>query len=233
MLNTSLIIGGGEVGTSLYNVLKKKYAVFIRDKENNEENVFLTDINVMHICFPYFKDFVNEVKCYQDVYQPKYTVIHSTVPVGTSIQCMAFHSPVRGMHPNMEKGLKTFVKYLAPKDNKLKKYFEKAGIPIKLVKKQEDTEAMKLWDTTQYGLNIMAEKIIHKYCEERGLDFNIVYTDANRTYNEGYVKLGRKDVVRPVLKHMDGPIGGHCIIQNCDFLKSPITNFIKTKNKEI
>ena len=127
----SLIIGRGEVGTSLYNVLKKKYDVSIRDKEDVEIN---KQVYVLHICFPYFKDFINEVKSYIEIYQPKYTVIHSTVPIGTSNQCEAFHSPVRGMHPNMEKGLKTFIKYLAPKDNFLKKYFEDAGIKIKFAK---------------------------------------------------------------------------------------------------
>ena len=220
----SLIIGRGEVGTSLYNVLKKKYDVSIRDKEDVEIN---KQVYVLHICFPYFKDFVNEVKSYIDVYQPKYTVIHSTVPIGTTFQCMAYHSPIRGMHPNMEKGIKTFVKYLAPKNNELKKYFEKAGIKIKLVDKQENTEALKIFDTTQYGLSIKAEKIIHKFCKENDLDFGIVYTDANNTYNSGYISLGLKNVTRPVLKHYDGPIGGHCILNNCNLLKNSLTNFVK------
>ena len=227
MLNTSLILGNGEVGKSLYNVLKKKYDVFIRDKENDNENVFWTNIDVMHVCFPYSKDFVSEVKSYIDVYEPKYTVIHSTVPIGISNKCMAFHSPVRGMHPNMEKGLKTFIKYLAPKDNFLKKYFEDAGIKIKFAKRSEDTEALKIFDTTQYGLSIKAEKIIHKFCKDNNLDFNIIYTDANNTYNDGYIKLGIKNVIRPVLEHKEGKIGGHCVIPNCDLLKNQLTNFVK------
>lgn len=223
----SLIVGNGEVGKSLYNVLGKTHEVLIRDKENTKENVFWTDIDILHICFPYFKDFVNEVKCYQDVYQPKYTIIHSTVPIGTSIQCEAFHSPVRGMHPNMEKGLKTFVKYLAPRSDFLKRYFNKAGIKIKFAKKQEDTEAGKIFDTTQYGSAIKIEKIIHKFCKDNNLDFDTVYTDFNKTYNEGYSKLGLKNVIRPVLKHMEGKIGGHCIIQNCNLSKNLLTNFVK------
>ena len=218
-----LIIGKGEVGKSLYNVLRKVHQTSIRDKDDIE----IGEVDILHICFPYFKDFINEVKCYIDCYQPRYTVIHSTVPIGTSIMCEAYHSPIRGMHPKMEKGIKTFVKYLAPKNNELKKYFEKAGIKIKLVDKQENTEALKIFDTTQYGACIRMEKEIHKFCKENNLDFNIVYTDANNTYNSGYISLGLKNVVRPVLKHYEGPIGGHCIINNCNLLKNSLTNFVK------
>jgi len=218
-----LVIGKGEVGKSLYNVLRKVHQTSIRDKDDIE----IGEVDILHICFPYFKDFVNEVKSYIDVYQPKYTVIHSTVPIGTTFQCMAYHSPIRGMHPNMEKGIKTFVKYLAPKSNYLKRYFEKAEIRIKMVDKPETTEALKIFDTTQYGVCIRMEKEIHKFCKENDLDFGIVYTDANNTYNSGYISLGLKNVTRPVLKHYDGPIGGHCILNNCNLLKNSLTNFVK------
>jgi hypothetical protein len=223
----SLIIGGGEVGMALYKVLKPHYEVYIQDKTPQSH----ISCEVLHICFPYSKDFVGDVKDYIEMYRPHYTVIHSTVPVGTCRECQAFHSPVRGVHPHLAKSLKTFVKYLAPPDNFLKRYFEKAGIKIKLIDKPENTEALKIWSTTQYGMFLILEKEINRFCEENGLDPKIVYTDANKTYNEGYVKLGMKNVVRPVLRHYKGGIGGHCVIQNCDLLKHPITDFIKKQNK--
>jgi hypothetical protein len=218
-----LVIGKGEVGKSLYNILRKVHQTSIRDKDDIE----IGEVDILHICFPYFKEFINEVKCYIDCYQPRYTVIHSTVPVGTSVLCEAYHSPIRGMHPKMEKGIKTFVKYLAPKNNELKRYFEKAGIKIKLVNRQENTEALKIFDTTQYGVCIRMEKEIHKFCKENDLDFGIVYTDANNTYNDGYISLGLRNVTRPVLKHYPGEIGGHCILNNCNLLKNSLTNFVK------
>jgi len=198
----SIIIGKGEVGTALSKVLGKD------DLEPE----------IIHICFPYSDDFISEVQRYQKLYKPRYTVIHSTVPVGTTTRCKAYHSPIRGVHPHLEEGIRTFVKYLAPKNEELKEYFEKAGIKIKLIDKPENTEALKLWSTTQYGRLIELEKEIHKYCKDNNLDFDIVYTGANRTYNKGYEKLGMEHVRRPILKHVEGKIGGHCILQNYKLL---------------
>ena len=205
MIQKSLIIGSGEVGQALYKVI-------------GGDTIPSGQYDIIHICFPYSDDFISEVKRYQKLYKTKYTVIHSTVPVGTTKRCKAHHSPIRGVHPHLEEGIRTFIKYLAPANQELKEYFEKAGIKIKLIDKSENTEALKLWSTTQYGRFIELEKEIHKYCEERGLDFNIIYTEANKTYNEGYEKLGMEYVRRPVLKHIEGSIGGHCILPNYKLL---------------
>ncbi|MDD5689914.1 MAG: hypothetical protein PHQ76_06565 [Caldisericia bacterium] len=223
----SLIIGKGEVGSALFKVLKKHYPTFIRDKKDLK----VDNIEVIHICFPYSKNFIKDVKKYQKEYKPKYTIIHSTVPVGTSRKLKAYHSPVRGVHPNLEKGIKTFVKYLAPDNKELKRYFKKAGIKVKTFNKQETTELAKILDTTYYGWNIVFCKEVKRICDKYGLNFNDVYTEFNKTYNEGYIKLGKKNVVRPVLKPIEGKIGGHCIIQNCFLLKDKITKLILNFNK--
>jgi len=218
----TLIIGKGEVGQGLYDVLKRVHPVRIRDREE----VKLKDVEILHICFPYFKEFEKEVKRYQKKYQPKYTIIHSTVPVGTSRQCQAFHSPVRGMHPNLTEGIKTFVKYLAPQNSFLKKYFELAGIKIQMFKKPETTELLKILDTTYYGWNIVFCKEVKRICDEQDLNFEEVYTLPNLSYNEGYEKLGLPLVRRPVLRPVLGKIGGHCITSNCSLLKDKLTKII-------
>jgi len=225
----TLIIGRGEIGTALYNLLSPHYKTYIRDISPIGE---LSGVEVLHICFPYSKDFIDQVREYQEEYEPEYTIIHSTVPLGTSRQCDAYYSPVRGLHPNLENSLKTFIKFLAPPSIRLKDYFENAGIPIMLLDKQEEGEALKLWSLVQYGWNIVLEKEIYKWCQEKGLDFNIVYTQANKTYNEGYEKLGRKDVLRPVLRHQPGKIGGHCIIPNTKLVDSKVAKIILKFNKK-
>jgi hypothetical protein len=226
----SLIIGKGEIGNALYKVLRKKYEVFIKDTEPLE----LTDVKTMHICFPFSKNFVKYVKEYQKQYQPKYTIIHSTVPMGTSAECNAYHSPVRGVHPHLSKSLLTFVKYLAPYNLRLKRYFEKAGIKIKLVRKTETTELMKLYCTTIYGLNIIIEKEIYELCKRYGVDFKTVYTNCNRTYNKSYAELGFPQYTKYILQHRKGSIKGHCILPNCELLQqiSPSARFILRENKK-
>jgi UDP-N-acetyl-D-mannosaminuronate dehydrogenase len=129
------------------------------------------------------------------------------------------HSPIRGVHPNLAKGIKTFVKYFGGKDaKKAASIFSRLGIKTKVFKEAKTTEALKLWDTTQYGRLIMLEKEIHEWCKENKVDFKAVYTEANKDYNEGYTKLGRPEVVRPYLKHVEGPIGGHCVTPNAKLL---------------
>jgi hypothetical protein len=224
----SLIVGNGEIGKSLYNVLKTKYQIYTVDI--NE----VTDvkIDIMHICFPYSKKFVAEVKKYKKLYKPQYTIIHSTVPVGTAKRCKCFYSPVRGIHPYLEKSLTTFLKYLAPSNEFLNAYFKAVGIKIKEIECSDSLEAMKLYCTTIYGLNIIAEKEIWEFCKKHNLDYNTVYTDCNITYNQGYKELGFPQFAKFVLKHYEGSIGGHCILPNCSLLKTDIAKFILKQNKK-
>lgn len=227
----SLVIGAGEIGTALKEVLSKKYTVVIKDKEPLELE---ESVQVMHIAIPYTKNFEKIVHDYQIQYKPKYTVIHSTVPMGTSKRLSAYNSPVRGVHPHLAKSLTTFVKYLAPKSSYLKKYFEAAGIKIELVKDSKNTEALKLWCTTLYGINVITEKEMYAFCEKYGLDYNLIYTGTNTTYNEGYRKLGFPQYQKYLLKHMPGGVGGHCVINNAHILKhiSPVARFILEQNKK-
>jgi len=230
MKHKSIIIGYGEIGKSLERVLSRTHEVYSRDLDIVPKIQFA---HVMHICFPYSKQFVREVKKYKKIYNPKYTIIHSTVPMGTSKKCDAFYSPVRGIHPHLEKSLTTFVKYFAPKNKWIKKYFTLAGIPIEEVDKRETLEVMKLYCTTLYGLNIIAEKEIWNYCKKHGLDFDLVYTKCNQTYNDGYKKLGFPQYSKYVLNHKDGKIGGHCVIPNCYLLDTDIAKFILNQNNAL
>lgn len=230
MKNLSLIIGKGQIGTSLYNILNLKHATEIRDIESDKD---YQDVYVMHICFPYSKKFVSEVIKYQKLYNPKYTIIHSTVKMGTSKKCNAYYSPVRGIHPHLEKSLQTFVKYLAPKCKYLVDYFKAVGISIEEHDSTNTLEVMKIYCTTMYGLNIIAEKEIYNFCKKNNLDFDIVYSKSNESYNEGYKILGFPQYTRYNLKHQDGKIGGHCVIPNCNLIKTDISRFIVKQNKKL
>lgn len=224
----TLIIGKGEVGTSLYHVLRSDHETYIKDVEDLE----LDGIEILNICFPPFEGFIEAVKKYQIQYKPRLTIIHSTVPVGTSSKLGSVHSPIHGKHPNLAQGIKTFVKYIGannPEDAELaEKFLNQAGIKTKIVKNPETSELSKIMCTTQYGLNIRAMQIIHDDCERLGADFKDVY-GWNKYYNEGYDLLEMPQFHRPVLNYVEGPIGGHCVLPNCELLESKLTEFVKNE----
>ena len=144
-----LIIGFGEIGKSLFNIIARYYEVETLDVE--PKDLFIERPEIMHICFGYSDKFVEQVKVYQEKYKPTYTVIHSTVPVGTSRQLNAIHSPCRGLHTNLESGLLTFPKFLGgEKASEVADYFRRADMKVVLYDKPETTEALKLFDTEYY-----------------------------------------------------------------------------------
>lgn len=222
--NKNFVIGLGEIGKAIKQILKCEGVDIEKIKKKH--------YNTIHICFPYSENFVKNVRTYQKYFTPKLTIIHSTVPIGTSKKLNAVHSPVRGKHPNLAEGVKTFVKYFGgQKSREASKIFAEIGIPISDGHTSDTTEALKIWDTTQYGLNIVLQKEIAKFCEENNLDFSIIYTLANKTYNEGYEKLGNPEYKKYILKNTNGKIGGHCVINNLAFLDSKISKFILDYNK--
>lgn len=222
---SAVIIGGGEVGQALQKVIGGA----IHDPIKGIRTIGKYD--VMHVSIPYGPKFVRIVKDYQKRFRPRLTIIHSSVPVGTTRKCNAVHSPIRGVHPHLAEGIRMFVKYFGGKKAKeAAKIFSDLGIRVVITSKPENTEAMKLWDTTQYGMMILLNRMIWDYCKRHKLDFSLVYTDANTTYNEGYLEMNRPEVVRPWLKHMPGKIGGHCIRQNAHLLNKQIAKmFDKSK----
>lgn len=228
---THLVVGSGEVGTAVFNVLAGHYSsVSKRDKVSDLVGRF----DVMHVCLPSLKDFVGVAKKYIKEYKPRLVIVHSTVPVGTTkkIAPFAVHSPIRGVHPHLEKGIRTFVKYFGgAKAKQAAKIFSDMGIRTQVFRNSEATELGKILDTTYYGWNIIFAKEVARICGRLHLDFDEVYTIPNLEYNEGYRKLGRGNVARPVLKAMKGKIGGHCIIPNCELLDDWLTDTLKKRNR--
>ncbi len=228
---TNLVVGLGEVGSAIQEVLNCTG----HDPQRGIEA--RGTYRILHICFPYNQskyDFINEIKHYKDTFKSDLIIIHSTVPVGTSGKVDAVHSPIRGVHPHLAKGIRTFVKFFGgARAREAAAIFEQQNIKTEISALSEETEAAKLWDTTQYGAMILLNKEIHEFCNKHGLNFDTVYTKFNKTYNEGYVELGRQEVVRPYLKYVDGPIGGHCIVQNAELLKSKTAEAIVEQNQKL
>lgn len=227
---THLIIGGGEVGRALLEILSPHYDIQLRDVSDNVQGHF----DVLHIAYPHAENFIKITKKYIEEYAPALVVIHSTVPVGAAkaIGDMAVSSPVRGTHPNLAEGIQTFVKYFGgPKAKEAADIFANIGVPTRVFEKAETAELGKLLDTAYYAWNIIFAKEVKRVCDENGLDFDEVYTIPNKDYNEGYKKLGRPNVIRPILEPTPGPIGGHCVIPNTELLDDWLMEIIKERNK--
>ena len=214
----SLILGNGEVGKALMSVLCESYRgiTYLQDKEDLNYG----EQDLLHICFPFSDEFISEVKRYQELYKPKFVVVHSTTPVGICRQLGAIHSPVIGQHPFLEEGIKTFPKMLGGEQSSdVADYFRRAGLKTVLFDKSETTEAAKLFLTEYYRECINFAKRVKNYADKHNLSFSEIYRIPNEIYNEGYKKLGYEEFIRPVLQPIMTPTGGHCVSQNSELIK--------------
>jgi len=213
------VLGYGEVGQAMAKFYKNPK---IKDLERDDG---LAGVEILNVCIPWNKNFVKIVKGEMKKIKPKLTIIHSTVAPFTTkkIGGMVVHSPVRGIHPNLYEGIKIFVKYVGA-DNKnagemAKNHLESLGIKTKVFYPSITTEIGKLLDTSYYGLCVAWHGEMKKLCDKFDADFEKAITDFNKTYNEGYKKLGKPNVIRPVLYPPKGEIGGHCLLENAEILK--------------
>ena len=229
----SLIIGLGEVGRGLQAALHAgDVRCMVWDDINGKKYPYNIEgfFDIIHVCFPYSDKFEEYVREYQERCKARYTVIHSTVPVGTSRRLNAIHSPIRGIHPNLAEGIKTFPKYLSGgQATYVADYFRKAGLRVVLFDDQETTELGKLLDTEYYRACIEFAHRAKSLCDIYCLSFHEVYTLFNESYNEGYTKLGHPEYVRPVLQPIQGPIGGHCVMNNKALLETELETEITEK----
>lgn len=218
------ILGYGEVGQAMAKFYKKP---LIKDVSRDDG---LTDLDVLHVCIPWSEKFLTIVRKTIASAHPKLTIVHSTVPPGTTkkIGGMVVHSPIRGIHPHLHKGIKTFVKYVGADNKKAgqlaKSHLTTLKIKTKVFFPSETTEIGKLLDTAYYGLVIAWHGEKKRLTDALGVNFDEAVTDFNQTYNEGYKKLGKHNVIRPVLYPPKAHIAGHCIIPNAKMLKQHLNS---------
>jgi UDP-N-acetyl-D-mannosaminuronate dehydrogenase len=221
------ILGYGEIGKSLYGVYEKnKIKCFIKDKTDPN---LPEDLDILNICLPFSKQFTSLVKKHIQLTNAKLTIIHSTLPVGTTQSLiedlpntLIVHSPVRGNHPNLTKSIFTFTKYIGSSNktanNKTKTHFKSLGITTKILKNSNSSELLKLLCTSYYGICIAWHNTIEKACKKFDVPFNEV-VDWNLSYNKGYQKLKQSHFTRPILTPpKNKKIGGHCVIPNAELL---------------
>lgn len=235
-------LGYGEIGKSLAKFYKKKsYRILIKDLKFDEFKEEKLDI--LNVCIPQIKDFVKVVAQVIKKNRPTLTIIHSTILPGMTKKIIKMtrakivHSPVRGIHPKLYQGMKTFVKFIGCENFKVgelaRKHFQEIGIrKVKILKPAAASELNKLLDTAYFAHCIVFADYVNKICKKYKVPFS-TFQDFNLSYNEGYKKLGKSNVIRPTLyppSKTKGKITGHCLIPNAELLEKifphPITKHI-------
>jgi len=215
---SQLVIGLGEIGKPLFNLLSRTdKAVYGRDLEDWDEG---KKIGVIHVCFPYSDDFVEQVKDYVNQYDPELVIIHSTVVPGTTREVARAtanlwpiaYSPVRGRHGNMEEEMtRKYTKFISGNTTeaiaKAEARFITAGLYVDIMLPVEALELAKLLETTYTALLIGWAQEMNRFAEE----FDASYPHLARFFDE--VWWLPRVVFRP------GVIGGHCLLQNLDLLE--------------
>jgi UDP-N-acetyl-D-mannosaminuronate dehydrogenase len=218
-----LIVGLGEVGKPIYQHIKDsgKFKVYGFDPK---KSLIPPDppIDYLHICIPYSKDFGKIVIEYIRKYQPRLTIIHSTVPPNTTSGIasslwqenfpLIVHSPVRGMHNDMYQDLSMYVKFIGPTCPRAaiesKKHLQQIGFTTKVLASAEETELGKLFETTYTAGMIAIWQEMERICRTMNIDFVNATEIVRDTDNV------RQD--RPMW--YPDKIGGHCLIPNLQLL---------------
>jgi UDP-N-acetyl-D-mannosaminuronate dehydrogenase len=227
-----VVVGLGEVGNPLFQLISRHHNTVGVDILPVAEPI--KNVDFLHICYPFeIKDFVGETARYIERFQPKVTIINSTVGIGTTrsvaerASAAVVHSPVRGKHVRMLDDLGKYMKFVGGIDSacarQAARHFESVGLKTRILSSPEACEVAKLTETTYFGLMIAWAQEVERYCDRVGADYNEVVS----FYEE--IKFF------PPVKYVPGIIGGHCVIPNIEILSkfdhSAILKAIQSSNK--
>ena len=176
-----MVIGLGEIGKPLLEVISRHYNTVGIDIAPPAEPP--GEIDIMHVCYPFrINDFIGETARYIHQFNPRLTVIHSTVEVGTTravaerTGATVFNSPVRGKHTRMAADLLHYDKFVggidAPSTERAVRHLESVGIKTRVLSSPEATELAKLTETTFFGLMIAWAQEVERYCDQLGLNYD-------------------------------------------------------------
>lgn len=217
-----LVIGLGQIGRAVRDVLSSKYGVDGLDLKIGVGSI-LDQYDVLHICFPYSEGFQYNVHHYIKKYEPKLVIVYSTTQVGTcnGIGPGVVHSPVEGKHPNLAKSIRLFTRWIGCASDDAREAAVDIWRPlvrgVRMVDDSSHTELLKLRSTSKYAINIAWTQYEKECTDMVGMDFELV-KEFDQDYNSLYEKLGYDDVKRYILDPPNNKIGGHCLVPNAKLL---------------
>lgn len=249
MKETVLVVGLGDVGCSLFELIKEsgRFVVYGFDADESRmrsagQKGLPRKVDVMHICIPCFNRdaFVDDVVGYAKRIKPKIIIINSTVPPGTTAELykrisgsLVAHSPIRGVYKSLEYmrwELKRWTKYVggatAEAAEAARKHFEELDLKTKVLRSCLETELAKLFETTYRAWMVACFQEMHRISKHFEADFDGIVDFLEDTHR---VRLDR-----PIM--FPGVIGGHCLIPNAELLlqsyNSDFLRLILKSNKE-
>jgi len=221
-----LVVGLGEIGLPIYNILSKKLSVvgYDTDKKLMNQQKFdkmkTQSTRFMHIAIPFSEKFIQSVKKLVKEFDPKAIVIHSTISPYTTeklqkkLEIPVIYSATRGIHKRMSQDLKRYRKFYslycwAPNSKSIEKSFVKSmqavGIKTKKMSNPLVLELAKIIvDTSYYGWLINYAQLSNIIALENKVDYDEMWSFSDEIHKF----LGNRPKMFP------GFIGGHCIIQN-------------------
>tara|TARA_Y100000590_G_scaffold339999_1_gene387676 strand:- start:1534 stop:2289 length:756 start_codon:yes stop_codon:yes gene_type:complete len=239
LIKKDIVIGLGEIGFPIFKLLSKKIKVDGFDKieklnTNNFSNI--KNIEFMHICIPFSKNFEKSVLQLTKKFNPDGIVIHSTISPNTTKKLQAkIHLPIiysatRGVHKRMLKDLKRYTKFFAVYDYAPKSKWASQIFKNKLKKCDVKTKQMSqpitlelakvVCDTSYYGWLINFAQISKMIADKENVDYDEMwsFTDEIQKFLKNRPKM------------FPGFIGGHCVIPNLDLMDDKSLNQISSIN---
>ena len=236
-----LIIGLGEVGRPLYEILSEKFTDVYgydsdRSKTIHELKAIPKPIEIMHIAYPYTGgEFIDSTINYIRSFNPRLVIIHSSIPPRTTrliqskTNSIIAYSPVRGKHPNLKEHLRFWTKWISAVNQAgielAKRHLEEAGFKVKVAKDPESLELAKLWETIYRAAMIACWQEIHRISKDLGADIKVIA----EFIQEVHKVLGDRPLYYPDV------IGGHCLIPNtrilAEIVDSDLLSFILKSNE--
>jgi UDP-N-acetyl-D-mannosaminuronate dehydrogenase len=226
-VKTVLVVGLGEVGMALYEIIKEsgKYDVYGLDLIINLNQQIPSKVDIIHICYPYSNDgtFIKSVIQYVGLYNPDLIIINSTIKprtiaeISKKCECKIAFSPVFGTHRGKEyfkEEIKYYGKFVGGIDEESTKltmeHFNKIGIFTLETKTPLEAEIIKLYCTTYYGMIVALSQEFHRFSRSMGADYEEVI--------KGICYLHSKAFNKPPA--YPDAIGGHCVLPNIDIILS-------------
>jgi len=244
------ICGMGAVGKAVSNLIPiNLYNVTYYDINGIDTIDRSKPIYILHYTVPFveMKEWLDDFYGFVMKHKPKIVIIESTIVPDVvdliklfNYNGSFFYSPIRATERIMKEQIKMKKKYIAPikylKEDLqiIRDYFNslyKKGVSI-----FSDAKALvlgKLFETTQFGVNIALVKVLDKYCKKEGISFieayNLYMSDtewaADYSSSEYLARTIEPSefIPRPIFR--PGKIGGKCVMQNIDLLRRYVDEF--------